>query len=982
MSIRMRLIFFPLKKEEELRKKKIWKWFLQIVEALHHLNSNEDCPIVHRNLHLENVLLDEKDDVKLSLDYSIFYLTNNSTDASFTVGEPIYLAPEVLAMGPSNLFSNIGNWKSLNTYKADIWSLGVVLLQLIGGEVILSDLLNSKSPISHFLSKCGLFQSVENKEGETDDLLSFDDPKNENEIENQNLVKTMQIEMNKWLQSKLGQLGFISQELREMVQQCLILNPNERPDALELLMHPNMEKWKRQKERRTKDWGIKPPLKSLLIDIDHWIDKMNEMESWQDQKLYPPSSSSQVLSMMEKEFGELEEFSKSSFENLGEWYFDTLTQRDSEDFLRKQVKDTLLVRKKEILVKEDDSFVLSLFDWKSSKITHHTILKIDQPGARGYYFQSNRSKIYPTLSSLVQHSSECSSFHFPDRSLLSSTPSSQPNSFIPSSPTLASQQSLFKAKTKEVQRNNVKKHDHPTLEQIYKNWKEVGYASLDKRISRLLLFTNNATLGCSIDRIPIIFTSNNQPSSTAFQWTEMDKDKEFLYSKQIISISSEIFESVAKKWNKSTPSNQHLIQNYDPAFDFMRNYSVIYREKSIHYQRYRASVMKELLQDYPITQLEIIKEARVDIPPIVRGDVWAAILGVPKDTETVFNSYDYISDGPADKQIDLDIPRCHQYNKIISTPHSRKGLKTILKCWVAKHRGHLVYWQGLDSVLAPFLLLHFDNWSKAFCCMDLFVEKYLHNFFTADNMTHLQETLLIFSQMLAYHDPQLAAHLSNIGFYPDLYAVSWFLTLFSHFLHLDKIFNCWDILLVSPFSLIYFMAVAIMKQLRGNIIDFDFNNCILLFSNLPPINIQQAIEESVNMFNNTPPSLCIIKSYLERGNGDHNVKDLTLTLDNLKQESAPRMSIEDFRENTKSVTAVDIRPKEEFDFDHIPDSINFDFKSREGDVSQLEEFKGTHLLIIGSPEPSSKYFGPLFANRLVQSQFPFVSSLHGGYPFQ
>jgi hypothetical protein len=33
---------------------------------------------------------------------------------------------------------------------------------------------------------------------------------------------------------------------------------------------------------------------------------------------------------------------------------------------------------------------------------------------------------------------------------------------------------------------------------------------------------------------------------------------------------------------------------------------------------------------------------------------------------------------------------------------------------------------------------------------------------------YLQETLLLFRQLLAYHDPPLAAHLISIGFQPDL----------------------------------------------------------------------------------------------------------------------------------------------------------------------------------------------------------------------
>jgi TBC domain-containing protein kinase-like protein len=51
----------------------------------------------------------------------------------------------------------------------------------------------------------------------------------------------------------------------------------------------------------------------------------------------------------------------------------------------------------------------------------------------------------------------------------------------------------------------------------------------------------------------------------------------------------------------------------------------------------------------------------------------------------------------------------------------------------------------------------------------------------------VKETLLLFRQLLAYHDPPLASHLLAIGFAPDLYAIPWFLTLFTHILPLDKV---------------------------------------------------------------------------------------------------------------------------------------------------------------------------------------------------
>jgi len=59
-------------------------------------------------------------------------------------------------------------------------------------------------------------------------------------------------------------------------------------------------------------------------------------------------------------------------------------------------------------------------------------------------------------------------------------------------------------------------------------------------------------------------------------------------------------------------------------------------------------------------------------------------------------------------QIEVDIPRCHQYNELLSSPVGHAKFKRLLKAWVISHPEY-VYWQGLDSLCAPFLYLNFNN---------------------------------------------------------------------------------------------------------------------------------------------------------------------------------------------------------------------------------------------------------------------------------
>lgn len=55
---------------------------LQVLEALSHLNS---LGLVHRSLCPENVLIDDKGNVKL-FNYGLYYMTGGGSDVSFPIG--------------------------------------------------------------------------------------------------------------------------------------------------------------------------------------------------------------------------------------------------------------------------------------------------------------------------------------------------------------------------------------------------------------------------------------------------------------------------------------------------------------------------------------------------------------------------------------------------------------------------------------------------------------------------------------------------------------------------------------------------------------------------------------------------------------------------------------------------------------------------------------------------------------------------------
>ena len=50
---------------------------------------------------------------------------------------------------------------------------------------------------------------------------------------------------------------------------------------------------------------------------------------------------------------------------------------------------------------------------------------------------------------------------------------------------------------------------------------------------------------------------------------------------------------------------------------------------------------------------------------------------------------------------------------------------------------------------------------------------------------------------------------------------------------LHKIYHLWDTLLLGNCSFPLFAGLAILTQLRNELLSYDFNECILMFSDLP-----------------------------------------------------------------------------------------------------------------------------------------------------
>jgi serine/threonine protein kinase len=97
---------------------RVYKWALQILDALSYLHSHNPEPIIYRDLKPSNLIISKNDNIKLIDFGTARHFKHENTDDTVYLGTPGYAAPEQYGFGQTDV-------------RTDIYNFGMTIIHLI-----------------------------------------------------------------------------------------------------------------------------------------------------------------------------------------------------------------------------------------------------------------------------------------------------------------------------------------------------------------------------------------------------------------------------------------------------------------------------------------------------------------------------------------------------------------------------------------------------------------------------------------------------------------------------------------------------------------------------------------------------------------------------------------------------------------------------------------------------------------------------------
>lgn len=401
------------------------------------------------------------------------------------------------------------------------------------------------------------------------------------------------------------------------------------------------------------------------------------------------------------------------------------------------------------------------------------------------------------------------------------------------------------------------------------------------------------------------------------------------------------------------------------------------------------------------------------IPHEVRGAVWMLLMGLRAEDLLAENASDFaraareaVRSDNSSEQIEKDVDRTRPGLARFKQPAVRGALLRLLSLFCARHR--IGYIQGLNELLAPFVLLA-DTGGNPRIVYALFSE-FLSRFApwmldTSESRYFdvLKRAFKYFGRLLLYHDPQLSWMLEREMMTPDLYATSWFVTLFARNFTVETVLALWDMLLLedNPLGTCFF-GLALLLSKREELLKCDPSSLperLMMLGVNSPEDVRKLWKTAAALREaHTPPSFQRLMTDRLLHAPVNTTQNSLLAARSMQAAVSLQTTPDDLTAGVARYFTWDCRTKEEYDAGHLAraaylcldalraaggdkdadDSVKLELEQA---VALCEPLKGSsHICLVGAGiKEEDDIDVNVFALHLTTLGFPYVSTLRGGF---
>ncbi len=415
-----------------------------------------------------------------------------------------------------------------------------------------------------------------------------------------------------------------------------------------------------------------------------------------------------------------------------------------------------------------------------------------------------------------------------------------------------------------------------------------------------------------------------------------------------------------------------------------------------------------------LRQLLLSEPINGAIPHELRGSIWLLLLGLRAEDLlaedlTLFakSARNAVSEANSKEQIQKDVDRTRPGLQRFKQRTVRGALLRLLSLFCSRRQ--VAYVQGFNELLAPFILLADTGGNPriVYSLFNDFVSRFAPWMLdTSESRVFdvLKRAFKYFERLLLYHDPELFWLLENNMMSPDLYATSWFVTLFARNFTVECVMALWDLLLLSDNPLgITFFGIAMLTDRREELLSVDASTLpetLMMLTAASGDEVRKLWKIGSEMQNmNTPPSFLrlMTERLLTQPSQAHNTA-LTAAR-SMQQSVCLQTTPDDLVSGDATFAAWDCRTEAEFHAGHLAQAnwLPLDelraCSERQIELSDLardelqravaycrEQRDSSHICLVGSGHKDEDDADiNILAKHLTKLSVPYVSTLRGGF---